>query len=100
MTHSKTKQQRTILFYSPRHFLFLIVILTCRVVTPLVSIRQLSIDLPRTFVSHSWGEAFEDFALTLHRLLDEEVPRDVREIDGMVTLRDARTVFHSPLKRM
>jgi hypothetical protein len=24
-------------------------------------------------VSHSWGEAFEDFALTLHRLLDEEV---------------------------
>lgn len=25
-----------------------------------------------TFVSHSWGEAFEDFALTLHRLLDEE----------------------------
>ncbi|CAK9011848.1 unnamed protein product [Durusdinium trenchii] len=25
-----------------------------------------------TFVSHSWAEAFEDFALTLHRLLDEE----------------------------
>jgi len=25
-----------------------------------------------TFVSHSWSEAFEDFALTLHRLLDEE----------------------------
>ena len=24
-------------------------------------------------MSHSWSEAFEDFALTLHRLLDEEV---------------------------
>ena len=31
----------------------------------------------RTFVSHSWGEAFEDFALTLHRLLDEEVLSEV-----------------------
>lgn len=30
----------------------------------------------RTFVSHSWSEAFEDFALTLHRLLDEEVRCD------------------------
>lgn len=28
--------------------------------------------MAKTFVSHSWGEAFEDFALTLHRLLDEE----------------------------
>ncbi|CAJ1332799.1 unnamed protein product, partial [Effrenium voratum] len=28
--------------------------------------------LATTFVSHSWGEAFEDFAFTLHRLLDAQ----------------------------